>query len=54
MRATWKRGSFTRDPGGCVKKALRTGISLHRSSAEKPGRGLVYQELGIYLLNATG
>ena len=30
MRGTWSGDSFTGDPGGYVKKALETGICLHR------------------------
>ena len=43
MRGTWWDDFITGDPGRYLKKALETGIPLHRSPAGDPGRGLVYR-----------
>ena len=37
MRGSWREGSFTRDPENIQRKALETGISLHRDPIEEPG-----------------
>jgi len=46
VRETWKGGSFTGDPGGCVNEGSGDGISPHRGPAGKLGRGLVYRGRG--------
>ena len=42
VRGTWRRGNFTGDPEGYVKKVRETGIPLHSGTAGEPGGGLIY------------
>ena len=39
MRGTWRRESFTWDPGRYELKALEAGISIHKRPFRENGRG---------------
>jgi hypothetical protein len=41
-KGTWRDGSFTGDPEGYVKKALETGVFLHRGPVRGPGKGCCF------------